>query len=188
MRGSHTGACRRRPALVFPRPIISSFIPSLPPSLSTSSLFFLTLLAGGPCNPSAISRACLVKVSASRTTNFGEEARVVQAATCLNINSSFPSINSTCAIAAMPCLRRCLAGRRSRIAVASTKSFVCRGQTLSAIARSHEIIEITSINVSGGIFSFPNGRLCCINAVYVETHHPIFLAESRGSRDTREHK
>lgn len=67
-------------------------------------------------NPSAIPRACLVKVSARCTrinANFGDctrerkettsrkgEGELVQhAATRLNINPSFPSINSMCAVA-----------------------------------------------------------------------------------------
>lgn len=41
--GSHTGACRRRPALVFPRPIISPFAPPPPPCL------LLLFFPNSPC-------------------------------------------------------------------------------------------------------------------------------------------
>lgn len=107
--GSHTGACRRRASR--PSSSLGRLFFLLLPSLFISPFLFfpLILLTGGPRNPSAISRAYLVKVSVRRATNFGEKAHTIYAATRLNINSSFPSINSTCAFAAT-CLRRCLAG------------------------------------------------------------------------------
>lgn len=133
--------------LVFPRPTVSPFAPSLPPCLS---LFF----SNSPyrrtsqpfCNFARVPRKSF---SQTCNVNFGEEARAVQAATRLNINSSFPSINSTCAFAAPATM---FGWMMVSHAVESTEGFARWRQTLSTIARRFEIIEIVIANVTGGTF------------------------------------